>query len=151
MFKGWLFQSLASTFLIVPAWLAVDFFAKNFKMRAEVFLLYYFLGTLIGAGVWKAITRPSDLVHSWSIALAVVLIGISFGAACNVLMYQAIASAPNPGLPIAIIEGASVLVFLGALLLGSILPMYFSPSTFDLQQLFGILLVISGVVIIGLR
>ena len=41
---NWLFQSLVSTVLLVPAWLSVGFFGKNYGVRPDVFMVWYLAG-----------------------------------------------------------------------------------------------------------
>jgi len=150
MLKSWLFLSIAGTMLVVPGWIAIGFFAKNFQVSGRLFFLYYALGMFIGAlpllfAVHEKILLP------WQIAIAILLAGILFGATGNMLIFHALALAPNQALPIVITQAVSILVFAVSVGLYRILPKYFPITAFDLQYFLGTLLVIAGVVLIALR
>jgi len=150
---SWIEKSLIATFCLVPILLTVGFLGKNYQVRAEVTMLWYFFGILIGALVimWRLnIINGSDLVPTFPLLL-VALMGVVFGAISNIFLFQAISVAPNPGLPIAFVNTASVIVFVFAPLLATVLPVYFNQVRFDLYHLLGIVLTITGITIIALK
>ena len=147
---SWFFQSLVALILLAPIWLLIGFFERNFKIHSQVFVVWYFLGVAIasaffgGQGVGKLI--PS----LWSVT-TILLIGLTLGGVANIQLFKAVAVAPNPGLPVAIANGASVLVFLSAFVLSRLLPNYFNSAKWDWYTFLGVILTFSGVGIIAIR
>src|SRR5262245_15198567 len=127
---SWWLKSIVSLALLTPAWLAIPFFQRNFKVEQQTFLVWYFLGVVIGTmvmihmdGATLAMVLPSK-----GLVGAVLAFGIICGSVANSLLFRAVGEAPNPGLPVAIANGASALVFLASVILGSRLPRYFEPT-----------------------
>jgi drug/metabolite transporter (DMT)-like permease len=82
---------------------------------------------------------------------AILLIGGTIGAISNILLFRAVTIAPNPGLPVAIVNATSIGVFLAAGLLSKLAPNYFNSEKIDAWSLFGIILTIVGTSIIAIR
>lgn len=149
MTSNWLGQSLLATALLVPCWLAIGFFDRNFGVKSDVFVIWYYIGVIATTLYTK---KPEvTLVPSLALVAGMVVIGATIGAGANVLLYRAVASAPNPGLPIAISDWASVGVLVVALMLGKVFPGFFPEGKIDLWQLIGVLLTVAGVSIIAIR
>jgi drug/metabolite transporter (DMT)-like permease len=138
--------------VIVPAWLAIGFFASRYQIKSDVFLVWYFGGTIIGTLLLGGVLKnPQVFFPSPKGVAAMLAVGVGLGTIANVFLYKAIAIAPNPGLPIAVVNAASVLVFLASLALARLLPRDFSATKFDLWHLCGIALTLVGIVIISGR
>jgi drug/metabolite transporter superfamily protein YnfA len=80
-----------------------------------------------------------------------LLLGLTFGATVNILIFRAVASAPNPGLPVAIANVASVGVFLVAALLARWAPNYFDSVKTDGWSFLGVVLTVIGAALIAIR
>ena len=149
MTENWLSQALIAATLLIPVWLAIGFFDRNYQVKPDVFLVWYFPGVaalvmLFGQSPIKA------LVPSLGIVCAILLIGIPGGIA-NVLLFRAVIHAPNPGLPLSILSITNVGVFLVPALLSRWLPDYFDTVKIDMWALLGVILVAVGASIIAVR
>lgn len=148
--SGWLTQSIVATALVVPIWLAIGFLNRNFHVRPDVFLVWYSLGAATASACFS-VGSLQALVPSWRSVAVVVGIGLTAGAISNIAMYRAVASAPNPGLPVAIANGAAIGTFLGAVLLSRWFPAYFDSVRGDLRTFLGIVLTVFGGALIVIR
>ena len=147
---NWLGQSFLAILFLVPAWLAIGFFDRNFQIRPDVFLVWYFLGAL-ATFVCFGRSPLGAMLPSWRIIGVLFLIGLTAGGIANLLVFRAVAAAPNPGLPIAIANASSVGVFLASAALSRLVPRYFAPVTFDPLALLGVVLSLVGTSLIALR
>ena len=149
--SAWLWFSACATVSVAPVFIAIPFFAKNFQVKPETFTTWYFASVSTGIALWlwvggrAADLRPGGL----RAAVGIVLVGLSFGAAANGLLFRAVSMAPNPGLPSVMYGGASVIVFLVSAALADRLPRFFDRVNTDLDRFVGILLVIAGVFLIA--
>lgn len=150
MIEGWFPRALISLFLVVPSWMSVPFFHKNLGIRPEVFVLWYFSALAFGVGIWLR-SQGSGLWPSTIGCISIILIGLVFGASAHIFLFSAVLKAPNPGVVVAISGAASAVVFVLSLVLGNFFPKYFNAVSFNYAQLMGVLLVISGVFILGWR
>lgn len=150
MTGNWLLQSCIATVCLVPAWLAIGFFGRNYKIGPDIFLMWYLFGIAISLASYKA-SSHSVIVPSWKIVGAILIIGMTIGASANILLFRAVGGAPNPGIPVAIANVASVGVFLAGALLFRLFPNSFNSVKIDPWTLFGIILTIIGTSIIGIR
>lgn len=143
---GWLWLSLLATICVAPVFLIIPYFDRNFQVRPEVFMIWYFVGTSIGVAAWMGLSRrPAALLPNHpGVLLAILSVGLAFGAVANSSLFRAVVVAPNPGMPPAIYSAASVIVFLASALLAGRLPRYFQQVNTDPDRFLGILLVIAG-------
>lgn len=148
---GWLALSFLATLCIVPTFLSIPYFGRNFQVKPEVFMTWYFAGVSLGVGLWIYLSgRATDLLPRSQGALAgIILIGLTFGAVANSSLFRAVALAPNPGMPPVVYSAVSVVVFLASAMLASRLPKYFEQVSTDLDRFLGILLVIAGLFLIA--
>ncbi len=147
---GWTGKAVASALGVVPVFLAIPFFAKNFQVRPEAFMPWYFLGAALGVGSWICLDgRAADLFRGREIVLPIVAIGLTFGAVTNYTLFQSIGFAPNPGLPPVIFGSASIVLFVLSAVLANQLPQFFNPVRTDLDRILGILLVLAGLFLVA--
>ena|SRR3989344_1105108 len=148
--SGWLIQSFLSLAIAIPAWLILGFFDRNLGISSNVFAIWYFLGMSISAGLVVA-TGSKPLVPSWPMVLVIVVIGIFIGGGANLLLFKAVTTAQNPGIPIAISNTTSIGVILITMLLYQWLPQYFQQVKFDFRDFIGVVLTIVGLTIIVIK
>lgn len=150
---NWLTQSVLHVILVVVPWLSIGFFKDNFGVKPDVFVVWYYVPIMI-ATVLLALWNGDDLAKFappvW-VAVSIFVIGLTFGAAANLLLFHAVANAPNPGIPVAIGNGASILVFFVAAGLAVVAPKYFHAARIDIWSVAGLGLVVAGVLVFALR
>jgi len=142
-------MSLVGMLCITPSWLGIGFFQKNFGIRPEIFMIWYFIGVIAGSSCFLA-AKGVALFMPTGVWLAVVLIGITFGSVANMLLFAATPLAPNQGLPAAIASFASVLVFVLSFGLYWLLPSYFTSVQVDAYRILGMFLAAAGVILMAM-
>jgi hypothetical protein len=150
MTGSWLVQSVVSLACLIPVWLAVVFFERNYQVRPNVFLIWYFLGVIMTSAIFGG-APLNAIVPSLKLVGAILLIGLTIGAIANILLFHAVAGAPNPGLPVAIANAASVGVFILAALLSRFVSGYFNSVKVDGWALLGVVLTVVGTSLIAIR
>ncbi|MCH8888968.1 hypothetical protein IID26_00895, partial [Patescibacteria group bacterium] len=126
----WTTKSIIAMFLLVPFFLLIPTLSKHFGLRSETGMLMWFFGTVVGIVVWSLYTNQLEILSIKAPALLVLLMGIVFGAAANILLGQSMVVAPNPGFPIAIISGNIAIIIILAPILA-----YFIPQFFDVEKI----------------
>lgn len=147
--NNWFNQSLIATALVTPCWLAIAFFDRNFGVKPNIFIIWYFAGIALSTALWTVITKTngiSQLIPSNLAVISVILVGMTLGTVANLLLFTAITTAPNPSFPSVIANGGGgALVFVFAVILGEIAPRYFGKSDINwMPTVIGLTLVISG-------
>ena len=150
MTVNWLPQTLLAMLFLVPAWLAIKFVGSNYGAKPAVVVIWYFVGVICSA-VMFGVSPKSSLFPSAKVIIIMVVTGMTFGALANVLIFDAVAKAPNPGLPVAISSASNVLVFLCSALLAVWFPLHFKEIKFDVWSLLGVILTVIGTSIIAIR
>ena len=147
--QNWLGMSIIGMFAIIPSWLGIGFFEKNFQVRPEVFMIWYFFG-VIGGSACFLVSKGISILPSVSAWSAIMVIGITFGAVANILLFAATPIAPNPGLPAAIASFASVVILFLSFGLSSLLPSYFNSVQFDMYHFLGMILAGAGMLLMAM-
>lgn len=146
----WLAKSAIATLAIVPVFVAVPYFRRNHGVDPLVYLSWYFGATAISVAIYLAAAgRAGELVPRPGIVAAIIAIGLTLGAFANGALFQAVTTAPNPGLPPVVYATASAIVFVLSAFLASALPELFGPATSDPTRLAGIILVIAGLFLLA--
>lgn len=147
----WLPKALLSLAFVIPAWLSISFFEKAFHVRGEVTAIWYFLGTSLGTlGILYMgnLVSHTETIPPLKILLAIIGVGLIFGAPTNAFLFSAFASAPasgvNPAIPQAIQGSSFLFVFLLSYFLASQYPTYFSAVPFNAKHFLGIILTLAG-------
>ena len=151
---SWLTKSIVATFCLAPIILASSFFSGNYNVRPETTIIWYFIGIVLGAipyALYTKLLTPQELLPQTTILLIILLMGITLGTASNLFIFQALATAPNPSLPMAISNAITPIVLITSIVLSVFLPQYFGAVKIDWLHCVGILFVISGVTIIALH
>ena len=98
--EAWFAKSILATVSIVPAFIAIPFMKFRYGVDPLVFLAWYFGATAISIACYLVLSgRGAELVPPVPVLVAILLIGVVFGALANGALFQAIGLAPNPGLP----------------------------------------------------
>jgi len=150
MTEAWFTKSLLATVAIVPSFIAIPFFRKNFGVDPLVFVIWYFGGTALSIALYLSMTRGLQAVApQLPVLLGILAIGMIFGAFANGSLFQAVGLAPNPGLPPVVYATSSIFVFLLSALLASALPALFNPVTTELGRIVGLVLVLAGLYLVA--
>lgn len=150
MAEPWFVKAILATAAIVPAFLAIPFFRKNFGVDPLVFVVWYFGATALSVAIYVGAQRGVQAVVPPPSALAgIVLIGMVFGAFANAALFQAVSLAPNPGLPPVIYATSSVFVFVLSALLAGALPALFNPVSAEPGRIAGLVLVLAGLYLVA--
>lgn len=153
MISSWLWQSFVATAALVPVWIAVGFFNRNFHVPSAVFLVWYFFGTALCSALF-GVPSLSSLVPSWGVVGAMLGIGFALGGIINISLFRAVEEASrvsNPGLPIAITNLVSVGVFLLVPVLARFAPKFFDPVRIDPVAFLGVVLCVVGASLVAIR
>lgn len=150
MVPQWLVQALIGMALIVPGWIAIPFFNRNFGIASDIFLTWYLLGGAIGAIAFTRLPITS-FFPSTGIISAIVLLGILLCGLANLFIFRSVAAAPNPGLAVAIVNAASVIVFFFTAVLAKLSPRFFDPVRIDATSLLGTILTVIGATLIAVK
>lgn len=145
----WTTQSIVAMILLVPFFLLVPTLNKHFGMPSETGMLMWFLGTVIGIVVWSIATNQTEILSVKAPALAVLAAGLIFGTGANILLGQAIVKAPNPGFPIAIVNGNVAIIIILAPILAYFVPQFFDAEKVTLLRGAGVVSVLSGVIMLS--
>jgi len=146
---SWLSKALGAMLLFAPVPFVIPFFLKNYEMRAETTMAFWILGSAIGIFFWIHSTGISDRVLPRLPEISVILLGFIFGSVANTLLGQSIAMAPNPAIPMAIAGASSMVAFLMAPVMTRISPEHFPQFEFDWHKLLGVVLVVTGIALVG--
>jgi hypothetical protein len=150
MAEPWFTKSILATVAIVPSFIAIPFFRKNFGVDPLVFVVWYFGGTSLAIALFLGIGRgPSAVFPPFPALLGILAVGMLCGAFANGSLFQAVSLAPNPGLPPVVYATSSVLVFVLSALLASTLPALFNPVSTELSRVAGLLLVLAGLYLLA--
>ena len=150
MAEAWFTKSVLATVAIVPSFIAIPFFRKNFGVDPLVFVVWYFGGTALSIALYLSAAKGLQAVAPpLAVALGILAIGMVFGAFANGSLFQAVTLAPNPGLPPVVYATSSMFVFLLSALLANALPALFNPVSTELSRLAGLLLVLAGLYLLA--
>jgi hypothetical protein len=148
--ETWFVKSLLATVSIVPSFIAIPFFKHKFGIDPLVFVVWYFGGTaMCTAAILVIGGRGGELLPTPAALIAIIAIGMIFGAMANGLLFQAVGLAPNPGLPPVVYATSSVIVFVLSALLATSFPALFRPVSADFSRLIGVVLVLGGLYLLA--
>lgn len=151
---SWFGRSIIATICFAPIMIASKFFYDNYQVRPEATIIWYSVGLVLGAipiAVYTGLLSPKELMPSPILLLIFLLMGATLGTASNLLLFQALSTAPNPSLPMAITNAVTPLVLISSVALSVLLPQYFGAVKIDGIYITGIMLVLSGVTIIAMH
>lgn len=154
---GWFERSLAAMLLLVPTWLVIRFLSRYYGVRPELVMVWVYLGyaVIVGGWLWLSggVSSRGFIPSNGRIALW-ALVPTVFGAVANVLVFQALNQAPNPGLPTSVMGVNNLLVTLAAVSLSNFLPRYgkyLAEKEIGWQEMAGVVLIVAGMSLFGTR
>jgi len=142
---GWAGRAILGTLLIVPSWISIGFFEKNFRVPPEVFLLWYFAGMIPFVGLYLLSQGTPIIPTPLPVFVGIVMMGFFFAGPANILLFSAVGTAPNPGLAVAISSTASMLVTLLSIFFAYVVPKYFRSIEITSDHILGVLLTLMGI------
>ena len=89
---GWLWFSAFATLSVTPVFISIPFFARNFHVKPETFTAWYFASVSLGVALWLWLDGRAADLHPGRLraAIGIVLVGLSFGAAANGLLFRGV-------------------------------------------------------------
>lgn len=152
----WLTATFISVFAMIPAWMAPNFFKKNFGIELVPFMFWYYIALCTALLVCLKFTTDDGkviekLIPTYGPIVAIFIFGLTIGFVGNITTFLAVTEAPNPGLPNAVKNLQTVGLLFVSMWLGSFFPKYFVDGKVDGWQIFGTFLTIAGASIIVLR
>lgn len=142
----WFMRALIAMMCFVPAFVATRVMAKYYGTKPEVSLVFWGVGIVIGVVGWLLLAGRSIELAPTPARLVILAMGITIGALGNIMMFQSVNMAPNPGMAVAVVNTNAVATFLVISILALLLPKVFERGTFSWQQFLYVLLVAAGTV-----
>lgn len=100
-------------------------------------------GVAIGIAIWLMLNgRGSELISVSGKWITILVLSLIIGAYVNILFFQALATAPNPGLAMSVFNSNALMLFIVAQVLVALWPQFFPEWSFSLKQGSGVVLVI---------
>lgn len=146
---SWLGLTIAAIPLMAVGQLGIRWFKGEHRIAQDIVMVWYFVGTVAVLAGWIIFGgRGATLVTGWG-SVVMLAVGLTSGAAGNWLLFRAVGDAPNPGLAYSVYSGSGIGTYLAAIFAAWILPGYFLAAQIDFAKLAGIVLVATGVSLIG--
>ncbi|MDH3347200.1 MAG: hypothetical protein OEM02_03755 [Desulfobulbaceae bacterium] len=143
---GWLGKSIIATLLATPFIVFWSVFVKT-GAKPEAMICTWFTGCIIGIlliALKVGFVRVGDLsIKDFlpTIPLLIILVmGILLGAYANVLLSQAMSSAPNSALPFALFGLSSAVAFILSPVVSAAFPKLFYSANFSWVNFLGLVL-----------
>jgi hypothetical protein len=147
---GWFLKSVIAMVLLIVIPFATSVLQNKFKVPAEVTLVWWMIGVGLGVSLLSFFKGYASIMFSTKPILIAGGLAITIGVLANAFLFQAFASCPNPGIPMAIISANAILAVVLTKWLPGLFPQYFSYLNFSWAHLVGAVLIVSGVVVIRL-
>ncbi len=141
---NWLQYSLVAMVALVPLLVSTGVAVKHFGIKADIIPIYYSLGVVIGIAVWILAKSRGQELTLGKPHLFFLVLGMTCGVVLNVCFYKALAIAPNPGLPPAIVNGSSAVTFFIVVPLAAMAPKFFQQAQISWKHALGLVLVLVG-------
>jgi drug/metabolite transporter (DMT)-like permease len=148
--QTWFLKSLLATITIVPSFIAIPFFKHRYGLDPLVFVVWYFGGTALSIALFFVATgRGTAVLPPWPLPLAILAIGMVFGAVANGSLFQAVGLAPNPGLPPVVYASSSMIVYALSAVLAASFPDLFKRVSVEPERVAGMVLVLVGLYLLA--
>lgn len=148
----WFTAALLAMIGIAPVFLLTGVAQQHFGVPSAVTAILWFGSASIGMIGWLVISgNGSEIAVVSNVRILIVLAGITIGATSNILLFYSMTVAPNPGLTAAVLNVNALVAFLAAPVLAVLVPQFFPEWQFSWTDIFGILLVVTGLGIISVN
>jgi len=147
----WLIKAFVAMLLLVPMFILTPVLEKSFGIRPEATFIWCVGSAVLGVFFWITCSGQSHLLALSAPAIATALYGLTLAAVGNVLLFQSVSNAPNPGVAVAVLNSNAVVIYLVVIALSAFLPRYFSAGQVSWRHLSGVLLVTVGIALISIR
>ena len=147
---GWFWQSVIAGFALMFGWVGPRFFERNFHVTPLAYATLCSLGVVVtcffcaGLSLNPSFPRPR-------IAAIIVFLGMVLGGVAMVMLYQAVTTAPSPGLPVAVTNIACIGMLFISPFAYRMLPQFFDKAHITATNFGGVGLIIAGTFLIALR
>ena len=129
---------------LIPVFILTGVVERHLGVKSDVIPFYYCLGTVVGVMIWLLIkSRGQELAPSPGNWLVLIL-GMTCGVVANIAIFKALAIAPNPGLPVAIVSTNSVFTFFLMVPLAAMWPKIFQQAQISWRHAIGLALIVVG-------
>lgn len=147
---SWIAKAVLSMLCMVPMFMLPKIMGR-FGVAPEAVSFFWGVGVLTGIPLLLLLTQNIGvLTVSNNLKLIIIGCGLVFGTAASILMYQALALAPNSGMVIPILNCATIVVFAIGILLSVIAPEKFPAVALNYKQVAGLVMVFTGIVMVFL-
>lgn len=147
----WFMRALIAMTCFVPMFVTIRIMSKFYATKPEVSLALWGIGVALGVTGWLIFVGRSVELAPTPPRLVVLAMGVVIGTLGNVMLFQSVNMAPNPGMAAAVVNTNAVATFLVMPLLALLLPKVFERGSFSWTQLFYVLLVTAGTVGLALK
>jgi hypothetical protein len=150
---SWFSKALVAIGFLTPVWLAIPAVKKVAGVSAGVFGVWYFPAVGLGMAVMMLAGGPiaSGMIPPAGILALIVAMGLVTGAAGNLLLFEAVESAPNPGMAVSMTQLTALSVFFASIALARWWPDIFPKPEADWRAALGILMITAGVAVMKIR
>lgn len=145
----WATKAVLSMLCMVPMFMMPKIL-KPYGVAPEAVSFFWGIGVLVGILAWLTFTKNLTMIVTVSsgIKMAIVTAGFVFGAAASIFMYQALATAPNPGFVVPILNCATIILIGIGVLLSMITPEKFPAIPLNYTQITGVAMAFAGVALV---
>lgn len=152
---GWLSKSLILSSSMVLFTVMITTFALR-GVKTEVTIAWWMASVAVGmvtlsfaGGAGLVTSEPRQFISGLVPIAIVILAGLTFGTVMNTFYGQAVQSAPNPALAMAVINSSTLLLYVLAPFLHKLMPKVFATASFNSTGLVGVVLTLVGVILIA--
>lgn len=146
----WATKAVLSMLCMVPMFMMPKI-VKPYGVAPEAVSFFYGASGLVGVFLWLAFTNKLSILSvDMGPKLIIAVPGFFFGAAASIFMYQALATAPNPGFVVPILNCATIVLVLIGILLSTVAPDKFPEVSLNYKQTIGLMMAFVGVALVVL-
>jgi hypothetical protein len=151
---GWLSKSLVLSSSMVLFTVMVTSLALR-GVKTEVTIAWWMASVAVGivtvsafGGAGLVTNEPKQFVVGLVPIAIVVFAGLTFGTIMNTFYGQAVQSAPNPALAMAVINSSTLFLYILAPVLHKLMPKVFAAASINTVGLVGVVLTLVGLILI---
>jgi hypothetical protein len=111
--------------VMIPLFFAVGMLERRFGLKSDIAAVLWMVGTGLGIFLWILMQGRWGEFSFQAPHVLMLVAGAVLGTITNVCLFRSFASAPNPGLTVAIVNSNAILALLIGTPLAMLLPHYF--------------------------